>query len=465
MSDPAPGHSAVVLGGGVAGIAAAVRLAEHHVPVTLVETRKRLGGRATSHPDPQTGELIDNCQHVLLGCCTNLVDLYDRLGVGDRIAWHDRLHFFDKRGAHDVLRSSWLPAPLHLGPAMGRFRTLGGDARRAIRRAMLSAMRLGWAGRARLDETSFADWLAEQRQPAEAVERYWSVVVISACNETPERLSAATALQVFQEGFCAHRRAYAMGVPDVPLAELYDRAQSVLAERGGRVLFGTGAQALEFDGERVTGVQTTAGRLDAAAYVSALPFDRLAKIAGPELVAADARLQTLDRFEVSPIVGIHLWFDRVVCPHPHMIFVDSPLQWVFVHGGAGEAGQHLHGVISAARDWVGASEPDILSMAMREMRAYLPGLADEHRVRGKVIREKRATFSAAPGIDAVRPHAAGAVANLALAGDWTATGWPATMEGAARSGYRAAGAVLGVGDELVAPDLSVAPLARLLGLR
>lgn len=473
MTGPrANGRSVLVLGGGLAGIAAAVRLAEAGRAVTLVETRKRLGGRATSFVDRQTGGHLDNCQHVLLGCCTNLVDLYRRLGVEDRIAWHDELHFVDKQGHHDVLRAGDAPAPVHLSAAMLRFGTLSWRAKLAIGRAMLAIMRAGADGRARAAGRSFADWLAEQRQPREAIDRFWAVIVISACNQTPERLSAAYALQVFQEGFLAHRRAFVMGVSTVPLVELYDRAATVIEQRGGRVLLGASVERLDFDGERVTGVQLSRGdRLEADLVISALPFDRLAKVAPEELIHADPRLAQLASIEVSPIIGIHLWYDRPVTDLPHLIFVDSPLQWVFRKDdsafGASEprvgeapAATYLHGVISAADDWVGRSADEILDMAHRELAAYAPAAAEARLLRGQVVKEKRATFSAVPGVDALRPETTGPVANLLLAGDWVNTGWPATMEGATRSGYAAAGEVLG--RSLLVPDLTPSELYRML---
>ena len=460
-------RSAIVMGGGVAGIAAAVRLADAGLAVTLVETRKRLGGRATSHIDQATGELIDNCQHVLLGCCTSLIDLYERLGVADQIAWHEQLHFFDKQGHHDVLAPADLPAPLHLSPAMLGFDTLTLGDKLAIGRAMVAMLRMGLRGRCGLADLSFAGWLARQRQPRSAVERFWAVIVISACNQAPARLSAEYAVQVFQEGFLAHRRSYTMGVSTVPLARLYDRAEAAITRGGGRLLLGSSVQAIELGADGVVGVRLDDGAVMAAdTYISALPHDRLARVVPAEAGQLDARLGGLDCIDVSPIIGIHLWFDRPVCPWPHMIYVDPPLQWVFVRsdaGGPAEAGQHIHGVISAADAWVGRPAEQIEAMTLREMGRYLPDLDATHLIRSRVIKEKRATFSASPGVNAYRPSTTGAIANLLLAGDWTATGWPATMEGAARSGYAAASAA--TGRPMGVEDLPISEVAQLLGLR
>ena len=426
----------------------------------LIETSRRLGGRATSFVDTATGRTVDNCQHVLLGCCTNLLDLYRRLGVEQDIAWHRRLHFFDKAGHHDVLVDDELPAPLHLTRALWSFGTLGWRDKLAVSRGMWRIMRLGRSGREALAGQSFAQWLDRQRQTTAAVERFWSPIVISACNQTPDQLSCTYAMQVFQEGFLAHRDAYVMGVASVPLVRLYDPAEQVIAECGGQVLLGTSVEKLQCEGGRIVGVQLNdEWNVAVDACISALPFDRLDRIIDEPMRQADERLRGLDQLTVSPILGIHLWFDRVVLHRPHMIFVDSPLQWIF-NKHATPDGQYLHGVMSAARDWLDRSADEIVSMAMDELHQYLPTLRGATLTHSRVIKEKRATFAAVPGVDAYRPPAQGAIENMYLAGDWCATGWPATMEGAVRSGYAAAGALLG--ENLLIDDLPPSELYRWL---
>ncbi len=470
----------VIVGGGLAGIAAAVRLAETGVRVTLVETRKRLGGRATSFVDPTRGDLLDNCQHVLMGCCTNLIELYERLGVLDRIVWHRTLYFADAGGRIDRFEADDLPAPFHLTRALLAMRVYSWAEKAAIARGMLAILRVSPGQRRALAGVSFADWLARHRQPRVAIERFWAVIIVSACNERIDRVAASGAIQVFQDGFLRHTEAYRMGVSGVPLVDLYDRAVEHVKRAGGEVRLGTSAEALEFDGRRITGLRLTGGaRLEADACVSAVPFDRLAKLASPEMVAADGRLAALDRFDVSPIIGVHLFLrradGRAVTDLPHLVLVDSPLQWMFNKGmertDDGAAVHHLHGVISAAYEWVSRPVDEIAAMAVRELRRVLPGMAGAALDHHRVVKEKRATFALRPGIDAVRPAPTGPIENLFLAGDWCDTGWPATMEGAVRSGYRAAAAVtetLGVcvratgRTATLAPDLDPAPLYRLV---
>jgi zeta-carotene desaturase len=474
--------SAVVVGGGLAGIATAIRLAERGVAVTLVETRQRLGGRATSFTDPTTDRTLDNCQHVLMGCCTHLIDLYTRLGVADRIHWHRRLYFADAAGTVDTLEADDLPAPLHLARGLLSFRTFTLPEKLAIARAMLAILRLGATGRHRWHDRTFLHWLQEHRQPQTVIDRFWSVIVTSALNETPARASASYALQVFQEGFLAHERAYEMGLAAVPLVELYDPAHRAITRTAGTVMLSTSAERFSFDGRHITALQLADGRtLHADLFVSTVPFDRLAKLCPPSLTQADPRLHHLHRFQVSPIIGIHLWFASPrssptdlprAFPFPHLILTQSPLHWIFnkgtdpdVTGPDHTPTQHLHGVISAACDLVDRPAEDLIRLAEAELRKAVPAARQATLVHARVIKEKRATFSIAPGTDALRPAARGPVSNLYLAGDWCATGWPATMEGAVRSGYSAAAAALqdhDLGEPAPVPDLAPATLTRWL---
>lgn len=456
IPNPKSAH-AVVLGGGVAGIAAAVRLAEAGTRVTLVEMRPRLGGRATSLEDPKSGELIDNCQHVLMRCCTSLMALYEMLGVADRMVWHRDFTFVHGDGTRARLGAGWLPAPLHFAGAFAIFKGLSLGDKFAIGRAMAAIRTMSLAKRDALNAISFADWLKQQRQPARAVERFWEVTVVSACNETLDRVAAGYGLQVFQEGFLANKTNYEMGLSDVPLAELYDPAARVIEAAGGRIVTAS-VKAFDYDAQakHVTAAILNDGtRLEADVFVSALPFEVLDRVADDAMKADDARLQRLDEFEVSPIVGLHLWVRSggglgdsapqrgglrggATMTVPHVVLTGSPIQWVFDQGTDADGVQHLHGVVSAAHEMVDTSNAEILDLAMRELRRFVPGCEDAELVEGRVIKERRATFACVPGVDALRPGPAGVIKNLLLAGDWCATGWPATMEGAARSGFAAA---------------------------
>jgi len=243
------------------------------------------------------------------------------------------------------------------------------------------------------------------------------------------------------------------------------------------VQLGVSAKAIAFDGRRITGVVTEDGMIESAAVISAVPFDRLDKLASDTLKQADHRLQSLDKFQVSPILGVHLWFDQIVMELPHLVVVEAPhgVQWLFNKGVAGNesAGdvkiQHVHAVISAADAWMDLSEEEIVKRVMEDVHHALPRAKGLQPIDARSIKEKRATFAPLPGVDAIRPGATAAYAggrgieNLFLAGDWCDTGWPATMEGAVRSGYAAAAAAVGGGG--VVEDVPAGLLARTLGLR
>ncbi|HVP72392.1 MAG TPA: hydroxysqualene dehydroxylase HpnE [Phycisphaerales bacterium] len=484
-----------IIGGGLAGIAAAVRIAEAGERPILIESRKRLGGRATSLTDPRSGATIDNCQHVLLGCCTNLIDLYDRLHVLDDIEWHRTLHWTagGREAPIDTIRAGWLPAPLHLARSLRRMTILSRDSKRAISRAMLRMMRIGEHGRLAWRNRTFGEFLNDADQPLEAVRRFWEPIVVSACNMSVDRVGAAFALHVFQEGFLANKWSYTMGLSRVPLARLYDSVASEIEGTGGELHLGISAKAIAFDGRRITGVVTENGFVETSAAIAAVPPDRLEKLCSDVLIRYDIRLQSLGRLKFSPILGVHLWFDQHIMPDdlPHLVVVERDIQWLFNKGVASDGAnriQHLHAVISAADDWMALDEDEIVRRTMNDIHHVLPRSLGLEPIDARAIKEKRAAFAPLPGIDAFRPAAAAeygagtGVDNLFLAGDWTDTGWPATMEGAVRSGYTAAHAALqrlntsGAGESSrvdpssaarggLVEDVPTGLLARVLGLR
>ncbi|MEE9213069.1 MAG: hydroxysqualene dehydroxylase HpnE, partial [Phycisphaeraceae bacterium] len=404
-------------------------------------------------------------------------DLYRRLGVDDKIQWFGKLYFTapaagitingDDPWVIDELEADDLPAPLHMTRSLLQFKTLSLTEKVAIARGMLGITRLGKTGREALGDQTFLDWLQEHHQPRGAIEKFWSVITISALNELPQTSAASYAMQVFQEGFLANADASVVGLPAVPLVQLYDPADPAITAAGGRVILGAGAQRFIFEQGRVTALELADGTtIGGSVFISAVPFDRLAKLVDPQMCKADARLRRLDRVGVSPIIGIHLWFDRCVMHLPHLILMRSPLQWIFNKSADPEVGgQHLHGVISAAHDLVDTPADDLIKLVVAEVRKALPKASDAELLHAKVVKEKRATFSVRAGIDRLRPAARGAIPNLYLAGDWCDTGWPATMEGAVRSGYLAAAAVLHDAHQPIdglVPDLPRSSLYRLV---
>ena len=453
----------IVVGGGLAGMAAAIALESAGVAVTLIESRKSLGGRAGSFEDPQTGEILDNCQHVLLGCCTNLVDFYRRVGVDHLIRFERTIRFVDPKGnRYGLSGTRGLPAPLHLGPSLARFGALTLAERVALSKAMGAMLRLGRPGRLALGDIPFGQWLEQHRQPTSLVSKLYDAILIGSLNEDPRRASAAYAIQVFQEALLANAAGYVLGLPGCPLGKLYER----LPCRDVRL--GTRVSDVAFAGPAATGIRLQSGEfLDADAIVLATNHHAVQRWVPKELRDRDERFHFLDRLESVPILGAHMWFDRPVLAESHAAFIQGPLQWLFRKDAQGHA---VHGVISAAREWLDVPREQALRQFEDQIRATFPRARDARLQRGVTVIEKRATFSPLPGIDRLRPAQApppDGIAKLFLAGDYTRTGWPATMEGAVRSGYLAAESVLshinaGTPPRFLVPDLTPQWPARLL---
>ncbi len=463
-------RTVAIVGGGVAGIAAAVRAADAGWRPILVESGTRLGGRAASFTDTRSGLELDNCQHIVMGCCTNILELYDRLGVLDELDWHETLWFARGGGARDALPiAGLLPAPLHYAPGFMRMRMFDFSDKRAIARAFLAILRMGPKGRMRWQGRAFADFLAGQRQPERTVRLFWDPVVVSACNLPSARCEATHALKVFDEGMLAHRFAGAVGVARVPLGRLYARVETILRDAGGELRLRTAARALAFDGARITGVVCGDGVVGAQAVIAAVPPGRLARLCSDTLRARDRRLANLEGFAFSPILGVHLAMRRRVLDVANLALPGRAVHWLFAHHAPEGADftQRIEAVVSAADDWIGLSEAEVRARVVDDLAWAVPGVTDADVLWSRPVLEKRATFASSPGIDAIRPRArveagdlAGGVANLFIAGEWTDTGWPSTMEGAARSGFAAASACCGgSGAE---PDLPPSALVRLI---
>jgi len=426
-----------IAGGGLAGLAAGCALAEAGFRVTLFERRPYLGGRASSYEHPGTGEIVDNCQHVLLGCCTNLVDFYRRTGVAEKIRWYDKLTFLEPGGRASVIAPSALPAPLHTAPAFLWASCLGLSDKLAIIRAMMA---LAPAQPADRGET-FLDWLKRHGQTALAIDRFWKTILVSALNEDLDQVSVPYAAQVVRESFLKSAAAGRMGVPTVPLTELYGAAGDYIRARSGEIQFRASVESFIDQGPTVSllvGGQEV--RFDY--LVLAVSFDTLARIL-PDTAVAAPLAAALGQFTSSPITGIHLWFDREVSDLDHAVLLDRTIQWMFhksrlIAARENGNGSYVELVVSCSRSLVEQSKMEIVELAMREVREFFPAARTANLVKSTVIKEVNATYSPRPGVDRVRPKPVTAWPRVFLAGDWIATGWPATMEGAVRSGYLAA---------------------------
>jgi squalene-associated FAD-dependent desaturase len=445
------GRRVVVVGGGLAGISAALDCARGGAAVSLLESRGRLGGAAYSFT--RDGIVADNGQHVFLRCCDAYRDLLERLGAADLATLQPRLDIPvlspGRRPAR--LRRGRLPAPLHLAGSLARYRPLGPGERAGVARAM-RALRTVDPEDPAADERSFGEWLREHGQGERAVEAVWGLIGRPTLNLDPAEASLAQAAQVFQTGLLGDPAASDVGYARVPLSEIHDRAaRRALAQAGVDVRLRSGVTAIVpvAGGFRIEA--NAASVLTADSVVVAVPHERAAGLLPREAGIGRSRLLGLGR---SPIVNLHVVYDRRVLEAPFAAGVGTPVQWAFDRSaGTGlPAGRYLAVSLSAAD-----SE---LAMTVEELRGrYLPALAEllpaarEARVEEFfVTREHSATFRAVPGARSLRPGARTALPGLALAGSWTDTGWPATMEGAVRSGRAAAREALAAARSEPAPE-------------
>ncbi len=463
-AEPTPQRSSVaIVGGGLAGLAAGSALAEAGYQVEVFERRPYLGGRASSYELPGTDEVVDNCQHVLLGCCTNLIDFYRRLGVEQQIRWYNELTFILPGGCSSTLKAGALPPPFHAAPSFLDSAVLDLKDKLAIGRAMMAFVpRLP----KRDDEENFLSWLLRHGQTQRAINRFWMPVLVSALNEDLDRMSVRYAAQVFRESFLKSAEAGRMGVPSVPLSQLYGTAAAYIEARGGRVRTRAAVDSLRADAD---GVQLCIGgedvRVDYAILATA--FNGVEKLL-PNVPELGSLRSELRHFASSPITGIHLWFDREITPLEHAVLLERTIQWMFqkskilaTRKDSAQSGSYLELVVSSSKTLVEKSRAEIIEMAVRELSEFFPAAREAKLIKATVIKEVHATFSPTPGSDTFRSSHVSPLPRLFLAGDWTATGWPSTMEGAVRSGYGAAEALSD--GKFLRRDLPAKGLMRLFG--
>ena len=461
--------TAAIVGGGLAGLSAACALADAGFHVSLFERRPYLGGRASSYHHPGTDEVVDNCQHVLFGSCTNLIEFYQRIGISDKIGWSDRMTFVEPGGRQSILRASWLPAPLHTAPAFLGFPFLGWADKLAIARALAAILPAALPD----NGESFLNWLLHHGQTGNSIQRFWKPILVSALSEDLERMAVPYAAQVVRESMKspAARR---MGIPTIPLTELYNAAAEYIGGRGGEVRLRCAVEGFRPEDSGVS-LSFADGSATFDFLVVAVPYNVLPSLLPQDPVSQGLR-ERLAQFESSPITGIHLWLNRQITDLDHAVLLDRTIQWMFHKskllrpGGSapqnGREGSHIELVVSASKILLDKSKPEIIELAFAELREFFPGARDANLLKSAVIKEVHATYSPRPGIDALRPATQTPWPRIFLAGDWVATGWPATMESAVRSGYGAAECVahaLGISDVCFrVPDLPAAGLMWLV---
>jgi squalene-associated FAD-dependent desaturase len=430
---------AVVVGGGLAGLTAAIALAEQGAQVTLLEAKPRLGGATCSFN--RDGLIVDTGQHVFLRCCTAYQGLLAQLGVTAHAPIQPR---FDARilapgGRQARLRRTALPGPLHMLPALLRYRFLSLAERSVVSRASLAMRRVDPDDPA-VDNVRFGDWLAAHGQSEHARRVLWDLFSVSALNVAGDDASLALAAVVVKTGLLGANDAADIGVPALPLGELHgDAGASLLGSLGAGIRLSSKVREIKPTADGYL-VAVDDEQLTADEVVLAVPPEQAARLI-PADALPSAEVAAWSGLGASPIVNLHVIYDRQVTDLPFAAGVDTPVQWIFDRtriSGYGEQGQYLAVSLSAGDEYVDMPVADLRERFVPAMAELLPRARDARIAEFFVTRERRATFRQVPGTAALRPTPGTKLPGLVLAGAWTATGWPDSMEGAVRSGLAAA---------------------------
>ncbi|MGA2409424.1 MAG: hydroxysqualene dehydroxylase HpnE [Candidatus Binataceae bacterium] len=440
----------VVVGGGFAGLSAGVTLAQKGFRVALLESKPALGGRAYSFIDTDTGDFVDNGQHVLMGCYRETLAFLERIGTRDQLIVHPNLAIamLDGSGKLAMLRTARLPGPLHMAGAILRYRHLSLGERFRLMAAGRRLMRLWKHDRDRLRHMTVAEVMDELAQSDRVRQCFWYPLAIATLNEDPHLASAGLLAAVLERAFFARRSDSAFVYSKVGLSDLYCEASAAIIEQAGGVAACRSiVEAIDFDDEQAVSVNLRDGaKLHAANFVIAVPPDRLLRML-PEGALADPYFAPLATLRSSPIICIHLWLDREVTESAFAGFIGRQTQWlfnkrrIFASHGATRPG-YLTFVISGARDLADRPNDELLEIVLNDLHAMIPASRDATIVKAIVLKEKHATIAPDPASDLIRPPVTTPVPNLFLAGDWIQTGLPATIESAVMAGQAAANAII-----------------------
>ena len=450
-----------VVGGGLAGLSAALDLVDAGRRVTLFERRPFAGGKAYSFSDPNHDVILDNGQHITMRCCTEFQAFLERIGCADIVRYQEQLEVAvidpDSSGHRVSLISAWqprshtrlgrqlLPAPLHMLPSMLTYVHLSPAEKTRLGFAFESIRRMSESERQALDRQSFATWLRSHQQTDRVIERFWDLIILPTCNDRSRDVSAAQAIQVFQEGFIRDPGAADIGLFTRGLGEVAETAVERLREHGARIELDARVTAVAGQGEEAAAVRLSRDReLEISAVILALPphhaFDLL-----PASWRRREPFWRLSQHEVSPIINVHMQWDRPVMRRDFVAVLDPDAQFIFhrsqIHGW--QTPPHWISVsLSGAHDLVELPQEEIVARVERAVRRALPRTSGTSLLASRVVKEAEATFRPRPGMNAHRVRPRTPIHNLALAGAWTTTGWPATMESAVRSGRAAAQVIL-----------------------
>jgi zeta-carotene desaturase len=464
----------IVVGAGVAGLAAADALTRDGVAVTVLERRPYVGGRAYSYLHPALDEVVDS-QHVLVGCCSNLIDFCERAGLSGNIRWYDRQTFLEPAHSGSAVRSSAiapgaLPPPMHYAGSFLSASMLTMRDKLSIARG-LSGLIGGFPSE---DTESVASWYRRTSQTEGAVRHLWDPVLLATLNDSAENCSLKYAGKVFHELFLKSAAGGRLGIPTVPLSQFYAAGAELVRSQGGKVELRASVEQLSRQSDGRWLLRCGDRSCIADTVILALPFEQTQRLVSgmalqqPEDESVRAELMAkMSHFIHSPFISILLWYDREITGLDHAWLLDSTIQWFFhksrIRGYAPERGSYVELVIAGSRTELAMSRAGILEPALEELKRFFPEAGSARLLKSGILKEARATFSVTPGLDRYRPDQRTDLPGLYLAGDWTQTEWPSTMEGAARSGRLAAGELLGNRRRFMAPELLPAGLMRWIG--
>ncbi len=470
----------VIAGAGAAGLAAAVALSGAGAKVALLERKPFFGGRAYSYAHPALDEVIDS-QHVLLGCCTNLIDLCNLSGASRHIRWYDSITFLEpgteasssetKPSRRSDICPGLLPSPGHSALSFLRAPMLSLADKSRIALGLLDFLR----AYPTIDDEPFSAWLQRTHQTDRAIRHFWEPIIVGTLNDTFDRCSTRYAGQVFHESFMKSAEGGRLGIPSQPLSEFYSSVARLAEHQGTSLHLRCSIDRIEQLPGSVWKVTASDGTIHRAPnLLLALPFEQTARLLTTLPDASEHRqriVPSLAHFTHAPITTIHLWFDRTITDLDHAALLDTRIQWMFNKtlirrfetSQAATPGQYLELVISASFPELQQPREEILAAALAELARFFPGVRAAKLLKAGVLKEARATFSVTPGLDCFRPAADAPGDGLYLAGDWTLSGWPSTMEGAVRSGRLAAESIAraaGNAAEFLTPALPAAGLMK-----